>query len=492
MKKKNTRKQQRTVLSILLSCLFLLLSACGTANSNEDKLPVIEENTLVSGTSFSENSSSEYATVENGSSENTSAESISDESNTDERTILTLGLIHPEDFPELLTAIEEFNSLNENLQVEVIDYYEEGSYYGYDEGALQLSLDIVQGKAPDIFFTGLVDYEAMAGLGVFANLYDLMEQDETFEKEMLLTNVLEAYEIGGRLYSIAPAFRLTSLWGGSSLVQGRYGVSMDELVRILEEEGGSINSIYGLMSEEPVLTTLCTLYMDSFIDWNNSTCNFENEEFYQLLEFAREYNYTGGYGAEGQKAGIISGEELLSYGIISSVADYQIQCELYGEKVEFIGCPTTTGSGTMAYYSGVELGINAAGQHQQEAWEFVKYYILNGYSGSGFPVVQELYEEVMAQAMEDNLVNSADTGTTEVMWKASYDSTIFVYKASQEDVDAVRTIISRVDGKQRYHTEIQAIVTEEADSYFSGQKSMEDVAALIQNRVSLYLAEQGT
>ncbi|MCD8325417.1 MAG: extracellular solute-binding protein [Lachnospiraceae bacterium] len=491
MSKKNISKHHFIILSFLLIGVLLFLPACGSSNADEGKLSAIEENTLGSGASSFKDSFSENTSAENGSEETSTSESIAAKTNTDGKTVLTLGMLLPEDFPELLTAVAEFNQANEDFQVEVIDYYGEGSYYGYDEAALQLSLDIVLGKAPDIFFTGMIDYEALAGLGVFADLYELMEQDEDFDKEMLLTNILEPYEINGKLYSIAPAFRITSLWGGSSLVQGRYGVSMDELVQILEENGGNINSIYGLMSDEPILTTLCTLYMDSFIDWDNGTCDFENEEFYQLLEFAQEYNYTGGYGAEGQKASINSGEELLSYGIISCVADYQIQCELYGEAVEVIGLPTTAGSGTTAYFSGVELGINAAGEHQEAAWEFVKYYIFNGYSGSGFSIVQEIFDEVMAEAMEDNVVNSADSGINEIMWKASYDSTIFVYKASQEDVDAVRAMIARVDGKHRYHTDIQTIITEEADSYFSGQKSREDVAALIQNRVSLYLAEQG-
>ena len=38
--------------------------------------------------------------------------------------------------------------------------------------------------------------------------------------------------------------------------------------------------------------------------------------------------------------------------------------------------------------------------------------------------------------------------------------------------------------------QISSIVAQEAEGYFSGQKSAADVAALIQNRVSVYLVEQ--
>ena len=42
----------------------------------------------------------------------------------------------------------------------------------------------------------------------------------------------------------------------------------------------------------------------------------------------------------------------------------------------------------------------------------------------------------------------------------------------------------------RASSQISSIVSQEAQSYFSGQKSAADVAAVIQNRVSVYLAEQ--
>ena len=39
------------------------------------------------------------------------------------------------------------------------------------------------------------------------------------------------------------------------------------------------------------------------------------------------------------------------------------------------------------------------------------------------------------------------------------------------------------------HEDVQAILTEELSAYLEGSKSAADCAAMIQNRVSLYLAE---
>ena len=41
-----------------------------------------------------------------------------------------------------------------------------------------------------------------------------------------------------------------------------------------------------------------------------------------------------------------------------------------------------------------------------------------------------------------------------------------------------------------YDEEVIAIISEEAEGFFAGQKKAEDVAAVIQSRVKIYLAEQ--
>ena len=69
------------------------------------------------------------------------------------------------------------------------------------------------------------------------------------------------------------------------------------------------------------------------------------------------------------------------------------------------------------------------------------------------------------------------------------DTCIEIFEASPEDVAAVKALVERADTKFGYHTEIQNIIDEEAQPYFAGQKELEEVTKLIQNRVALYLQE---
>ncbi|MCD7752680.1 MAG: extracellular solute-binding protein [Lachnospiraceae bacterium] len=417
---------------------------------------------------------SEYTLIEEGESE---------------KTVVSLGIVSAYMDDSLSDMIAEFNRYQDHIRVDIVNYYDAVAGIGYEEGTEQLELDIIQGNAPDIIEVSSVNGEILAAMGAFDNLYVYMDQDGECSRDMLMESVLDAYEINGSLYSISPSFALYSMWGASSLVQGRYGVTLTEMIEMLRKSGGDINSIFGFSVDEPVLTTLCTMGMDEFIDWENGTCNFTGEAFQNVLEFAKEYK---GNSVANVQEGIAEGEVLLSLGVINSVADYQIQCELYGETIEYIGYPTADGSGTAAYFRGSQLAINADSAAGDAAWEFIKYYILNGYYGEGFPVVQSQFEEAMTEAMTDSYTDSVDGAG--LLPKGSYyvsnDVAITVYKATQSDVNAIRTLVGRTDCKYEYQTEIQDIINEEADYYFAGQKSVEEVMSLIQNRVSLYIAEQ--
>lgn len=65
-----------------------------------------------------------------------------------------------------------------------------------------------------------------------------------------------------------------------------------------------------------------------------------------------------------------------------------------------------------------------------------------------------------------------------------------IQPATQEDVDQVKDLVyntTAVSGA--VSDDITNIINEEAAAYFSGQKSAEDVAKIIQSRMQVYLSE---
>ncbi len=404
-----------------------------------------------------------------------------------EKTVLTLGTTRDMEtgYLNLYKCVTEFNRYNDDIRIELVSYY--------DAGRDQLSLDLISGTAPDLIVVTESMRDMLADKGVFVDLYEMMELDADFDRDDLMTQVIDLYEIDGKLYSLAPDFFLMSIWGSSDVIQGRSGVTLDEFEEILEENGRDVNAVWGFSVDEDVLITLCKINWDVLIDWESRTCDFESETFRMMMEFAAERVIGSSTGAS-YRDSIRSGECLMEMGSIASVADHQLEEAIWDTDLEYIGYPTESGSGTALKFISDQLAINANCEQKEAAWEFLKYYLTNGLLGHGFPVVTALFEEQMELAMEDDYEWAIDAGEIQLMNKGNYydnstDEYIYVYKASQEDVDTVIALINSADRRYYSFTEVQNIITEEAAYYFAGQKSYEVVAALIQNRVQLYLNE---
>lgn len=446
---------------------LLDLSACGILPSDiiylgvkGDAIEIIDN--------YGKDRSTEYVLLEAGESS---------------KKTISLGVI--EAGQDLLNTVAQFNRFSSDFTVQIVSY--KVGEAGFDEGVQRLKLDILRDEAPDILDVSSIDYEILSNQGAFLDLYPFMEQETEWDRSMLVEEVLKAYETDGRLYTIAPSFQLYSMWGKDSLIKGRYGVRLEQLIQILEEGGGDINSVHGFSADEPVLTTLCALGMDEFIDWEKGICHFEDESFRDVLEFAGEYTGVPADGSLVEK--IRSGEILMTVGMISSVADYQLQARLYGDDISFIGYPSYGGTGTATSFRGSQLAVGARTSDPSAAWEFVKFYLMNGYDGQGFPVVREEYEKILAQAMEP--IWSGEDGDSKMphmIYQTTWDS-VEIYEASHEDIETVKNLVGRVGSKYKYHLELQQIINEEADAYFSGQKSLPEVTKLIRNRAGLYLQE---
>ncbi len=402
-----------------------------------------------------------------------------------EKETVTLGVtMIVQDLEKIVT---EFNRHSSEYKVEIVDYFNQTG--DYDEAIEQLKLDVVTRTAPDIIAVSGIDYSMFSEKGVLADLYDFMSDDEEISKDMLVQSVVMAYEDGGHLYSIAPNFQIHSMWGYGDVIGRQSGVTFEELFQILESSGKDLNAIAGFSGDEPVLTRLCTVSMDEFIDWENGTCDFEGDYFKKVISFAKEYtgNYTGGTYFER----IQSREVVMSVGIISSVVDYQIQKILYGEDVAFIGYPVAEGTGTAITFSGSDIAVNAQTDNTDGAWEFVKFYLLHGYSGQGFPIVQEQYNQMMNASMDEEFDTTEDGGI-ERNPKGYYidgDEYILVYAATQEDVETVKGLVDSAENRFEPHPTIQNIINEEAEGFFSGQVDLDSTVKKIQNRVTLLLQE---
>lgn len=403
----------------------------------------------------------------------------------DGKEVLTFGMLS--DWTGLGELIDAYNQQSDEYVIQMVSYYDEEK--GYDASLTELQLDIVKGEAPDLLDLSGIDYYPWAEKGILEDLYTYIDKDEQMGRDAFMSNVLDAYSVEGKLYAIGTHFNLMTMCGKTSIVGEKTGYNVTELLDMLEDCGRDQSAIWGFGEEEPALTVLCTFSMNDFVDWDKGTCDFTGEAFRQILEFCKTYHAKALTGSLRQA--LRQDEVLLVMEMFNSVGDYQLEEEKFGEPITCVGYPVTEGSGTLANMLG-RYAINAAAANKDACWDFLKYVLQNDDSCGSLPLLRQRFDEAMQWAMTEETGEGPDSG--ERVPKASHISlnesdSVYVYAASQEQVDTFRELVSGANRPYQYHLAIMNIIREEAEDYFNDRKSLEETLAVIQSRVSIYVAE---
>ncbi|MDE7269650.1 MAG: hypothetical protein K2N81_04165, partial [Acetatifactor sp.] len=179
---------------------------------------------------------------------------------------------------------------------------------------------------------------------------------------------------------------------------------------------------------------------------------------------------------------------------------YQLNGYLGGDYT-FVGFPSASAksaeNGEGALICGVnQMALSAVSENMDGAWDFARYYLTDEYqkslvSGSSLPVNKQIFEE---WAREETLrpYHMDESGE-----KVEYDffmvpqngEAVVVPPLDQKQLKQIIAYVESVTATPFENDDVMNIINEELESYFSGQKAAEDVAALIQNRVQLYVKE---
>lgn len=397
---------------------------------------------------------------------------------------------------DLKRNIIKFNKTNSQYRIVVKEYGEND----YETGLIQFGADLTSGSCPDIISLSQLDFTQYANKGIMEDLYPYMEQSG-IKKADYVENVLEAYEIDGKLYGVMPSFYLSSTAVKKSLVGDKTGWTLDEMLDLVEEVKPQYVMSYD--SKESMLYYCIYQNIDEFIDWESGACHFDGEQFIRALEFASQFpsqedvNYED---REGISSLLHDNKLLLMQTSISSVQEYQMMKGMFGEDITYIGSPSSDRKGNVIQPAGGSLAMSSKSKYKDGVWEFMKTLLeaeyqdglVNEYGGFGFPVRKESLEKQFAIDMtpeyyEDENGNQVERPKT--TW--GYDDfTVEIMAATQEEIDEIKAIIASAEKvSENTDQQIINIITEETEPFFKGQKSAADVAGVIQNRVQIYVNE---
>ncbi|MDE7286803.1 MAG: extracellular solute-binding protein, partial [Lachnospiraceae bacterium] len=129
----------------------------------------------------------------------------------------------------------KFNKENEDYRISILDY---GSIYATDgdymAGINRLNTDIASGKVPDIL---LVNYampmESYISKGLFEDFKPYIEKDEELDINNFMPNILEAFSVNGKMYSLVPSYSIHTILAKASDVGEERGWTVQEAMDLL-------------------------------------------------------------------------------------------------------------------------------------------------------------------------------------------------------------------------------------------------------------------
>lgn len=390
--------------------------------------------------------------------------------------------------------IINFNKSNDQYRVTVKEYATDD----YTTGLTNFNADISSGKGPDIIDIYNIDFKQYASKGVLEDLYPYMEKDG-INKSDYLENVLQAYELDGKMYGIIPQFYINTTLVKASKVAAE-GWTLSEMLDFVE--GSNAENIFQYGNRNSIFYFCIYNNIDEFINWENGECSFNGEDFIRVLEFANQFPEEVNFNQEedGISTRLREDKVLLMQTSISSVQDYQMMKGLFGEEVSFVGYPNSDRKGNLIQPTSGSMAINAKGENKEGAWNFIKTILSDEYQNSlvetyvsyGFPVkksaLDKQFEVDMTPTYYDN-----DDGEKVEQPKTTWgwdDFEMEIYASTQEEVDAVKAIIASAERTAgSVNEELTNIITEETAPYFKGQKNAQETADIIQSRIQIYVKE---
>lgn len=396
----------------------------------------------------------------------------------------------------------EFNRSHEDVRITLVDYSNFNNSENWEQGMENLKSDILNGNVPDILVApSNFDLGMYINKGLFADLYTLMNEDETIKKEDYLQNILALGEYEGKLYELIPKFSAVTWSGRKSDVGDGFGWTFDDVQALLDKKGENVNLFPNDTNRNGVLYYGINMAFDQFYNSNTGECHFDTPEFVQFLELMNQYpedvseiyddeNYWVTYENQWR-----NGETVLKYEWITDFQNYVQNSQGYfGEPISYIGFPTKDGSGSAAY-TDFTFAIAQESAFKDEAWEYISYFIKDEYQDNieyGFPVKLSAIDKKAQKEMKPYTWVDEETGEEiiEPLYFWIGDKEITLKMPTKEECQYVIDFLKSIDYRQKDVSDITAIIEEDAAAYFEGQKTADQVADTIQSRVKILVSEK--
>lgn len=406
---------------------------------------------------------------------------------------------------ELAAKIVRFNRQNESYRVVMTDYSDFDTNEDFERGETILQNEIISGKIPDIMqlndFANRDDYISE---NMFCDLNELIEKDGDFDRSDYFDSVFDAFETDGKLYFFCVRAGLSVLMGKRANL-GCEGWTTDELMDFADSLPEGCYLI-DRKKPEAMLRLMLRASIGDFVDEKRGECDFDSESFKRILAFCadevrfnRYSTLDGDELAEYQSdRGRVTREDVVMVNDLSAstLRDFMSAEFLFGfDELCFPGYPSADGGSALIIDNG-SFAISRDSAVKEGAWEFIKYIAECGTSesfdgGLYFPTLRSAFDEAVKQTQEYHWFFNYQGSSSGSKTETDFNTAVGIkHDFSDAEADTLRGLLDGAKAEPWYFDRVYNMISEEFSYYLSGEKSLDETARLIQDRVGTYISER--
>ena len=372
----------------------------------------------------------------------------------------------------LQEAVADFNSKNDGITITIHDYYEEN----INDGISRLYDDILTGKGPDIisFSTDEMDVEVLREKGAIENLIPYLEKSDVIGEEDIVDSAHQVLTADGGLYMLPTNFVLYTLITKEKWCSNKENFTFEEALRAVRE-----------CEEDPMISR--DLFLQEGAICGGYSGETEDNRLEQYIKIAEQLPQQAMF----QTNDLLMREGKIPFNLecIGDMQQYLYKKSIWGEDAVYTGFPGAEGKGRIFIFDNC-FAINSQSTHKEEAWKFVESYFTEEGQKTiapnwNFSILQDVLDQQLSDSRKQEYYQTSD-GKREKLPILTYEiggTYENVYAAQDEDIQDVREMINNTKVMQRSDLPFIGITQEEVLYYFNGEKSIEETAAAIRNKI---------
>lgn len=405
---------------------------------------------------------------------------------------IVLGAVNVLD--DIQEAAANFNRSNHQYRVIIKDYSKEADPH------TAFINDIISGNAPDVLCMDETQIMILSSNGLLEDLEPYYQRDPDVSLDDIIDSVADGMRIDGKVRYVSPSFAIHSIIARSEDVDNLTGWDMKDFMAVLENKPEDVKPFYSA-SKEMLLKFLMGQSVSLFIDWQTGKCSFDSDECKAILEYCNSgvdnesAEETDTYEYEHYKM-LKTGEIFLEETLLN-LDDLSFYMSLMGDDITCIGYPCENRQGTYFEFQS-PMGIYAKSNVKEGAWDFIKTFMTKEFQYEPLHRIfinptrkdnfEMLVKEVMATSVYiDEMGNEKPPYNGTVTMNG--DVTCALKPLKENQVKLYRDFIDNTHRVSLGNSVILSIVMEEAQTYFKGDKSLEEAAEIMNNRISTYVNE---